>query len=312
MTESDLFRHQIRRFPSPLRYPGGKGSVSNFMKLVFIENSMLGADYVEPYAGGASVALSLLLEGYADHIHINDLDPAVFAFWNAVLTDTDRLCALINDTPVSIDEWFRQRAVQGARDPEPIDLAFSTFYMNRTNRSGIITGGVIGGRNQDGQWKLDARYNRTDLTRRIRKIARFSSRISLANLDALAFLQPWCVDNVVKSFVYLDPPYYTKGRDLYRNSYAPEDHAAVAKATRHLRVPWIVSYDADPNIVRLYKSRRSLHYCLSYSAAKRGKGPEVMFFAPHMNVPDVVSPAGIPVANVDSRLASLVAGSAPK
>ncbi len=308
MAAWDLLQNQTRRFPSPLRYPGGKGSVTNFIKLVLLENDLLGAEYVEPYAGGASVALSLLVEGYVDQIYINDLDRAVFAFWDAVLTDTDRLCARINDTDVNVDEWSRQRAVQTSIEPEPLDLAFSTFFMNRTNRSGIITGGIIGGRNQDGPWKLDARYNRQELIRRIRKIARFRSRISLSNLDALEFLRPWGFAQSASSFVFIDPPYYTKGGDLYRNYYGPSDHKAVAKATRQLKVPWIVSYDADPNIFELYKSRRCLRYSLSYSAATRGRGCEVMFFAAHLRIPPVESPARILSADVDARLAATVAG----
>jgi DNA adenine methylase len=308
MGESDLRRHQGQRFPSPLRYPGGKGSVTNFMKLVFLENDLLGAEYVEPYAGGASVALSLLLESYADHIHINDIDPAVFAFWDAVLTDTDRLCARISDTDVNVEEWDRQRSVQAASDPDRLDLAFSTFFMNRTNRSGIITGGIIGGRNQDGPWKLDARYNRSDLIRRIQKIARFGSRISLSNKDALDFMRPWFSADVPKSFVYLDPPYYAKGTELYRNFYEPEDHVAVATATRRLRALWIVSYDADPNVLSLYRARRSLRYSLNYSAGTRGRGLEVMFFAPHLTLPEVSSPARIATAEVNARLATTVAG----
>lgn len=308
MAESDLLRHQVRRFPSPLRYPGGKGSVTNFIKLVFLANDLVGTDYAEPYAGGASVGLSLLFEGYADHIYINDLDRSVFAFWNAVLTDTDRICALINDTEITVDEWTRQRAVQTATDPELLDLAFSTFFLNRTNRSGIITGGIIGGRRQDGPWKLDARYNKSDLIRRIQKIARFRSRVSLSNLDALAFLSPWCADNAPSGFLYLDPPYHTKGGDLYRNYYGREDHVAVAASTRKLRASWIVSYDDDTHICDLYRSRRSLRYPLSYSAAARGKGAEVMFFSPHLKVPKVHSPARIPDAMVDAELAATISG----
>lgn len=300
-------RAQNRRFPSPLRYPGGKGGITNFVKLVLIENNLVGADYIEPYAGGASVALSLLTEGYAGTIYINDVDPAVYAFWNAVLTETERLCARINDTTVNVGEWSRQRAVQRAADPDPLDLAFSTFFMNRTNRSGIITGGIIGGRDQSGPWKLDARYNREDLIRRIRKVARHSSRIFLSRLDAKDFLEPWCSE-LEAGFVYLDPPYYTKGGDLYRNHYGPSDHLAVAKVTNRLKVPWIVSYDDHPNINELYKSQRSMRYGLSYSAGTRGSGQEVMFFSSRLRVPKVESPARLADSAVDARLASTVVG----
>lgn len=298
---SALLNTQIRRFPSPLRYPGGKGKVANFMKLVFLANDLVGHEYVEPYAGGASVALSLLYEDYASHIHINDLDPAVFAFWAAVLDQTDDLCKRIRDTKVTVAEWERQRAVQSAKAPEPLDLAFSTFFMNRTNRSGIITGGIIGGRDQTGNWKLDARYNRDDLIRRINKVARFSSRITLTCQDALEFLDTWCL-KAEDAFVYLDPPYFQKGGDLYRNYYEKQDHEAVAATVDRLKVPWIVSYDADPAVLSLYASRRSVEYSLSYSAAQRVRGSEVMFFASGLQVPVGDSPACVPGDIVDAAL----------
>lgn len=291
-----------RRFPSPLRYPGGKGKVSNFVKLLFLENDLVGGDYAEPYAGGASVALSLLFEDYADHIHINDIDPAVHAFWSSVLDDTDNLCRLIRDTDVTTEEWQRQRDVQASLDPDPLDLAFSTFFMNRTNRSGIITGGIIGGRSQDGPWKLNARYNRDELIRRIRKVGRFRNRITLTRLDAIAFLQPWCEPSAPRGLVYLDPPYYVKGGDLYRNFYGPEDHAEVARTVQTLKAPWLVSYDAVPPILALYQAGERVRYSLAYSAGTRGRGAEVMFFSEGLQVPDVQSPAGVPFAMVDSQV----------
>ena len=136
--------HQL--YPSPLRYPGGKGKVANFFKLLFLENDLLGSEYVEPYAGGASVGLSLLFEEYASHIHINDLDQSVYTFWKVVLQRPDDLCGRIAAARLGVREWDRQRQVQSATDPDELDLAFSTLYLNRTNRSGIIGGGIIGGR----------------------------------------------------------------------------------------------------------------------------------------------------------------------
>jgi DNA adenine methylase len=293
------------RFPSPLRYPGGKGKVANFMKLLFMENGLLGCDYVEPYAGGATVALSLLFEGYADRIFINDIDPAVHAFWHSVLFETDALCGRIADVELTVEEWQRQREVVSSRDAGMLDLGFAAFYMNRANRSGIIAGGIIGGRDQTGPWKLDARFNREDLIRRIRKIQRFESRIVLSALDALEFLKPWCQDEADPALVYLDPPYYTKGGDLYRNFYSPEDHDAVAQSVLRLRVPWIVSYDAHPAIEALYGDHLSVRYSLSYSAATRSRGSEVMFFSPNIVVPDVPSPGGITPLTVGKRLAQM-------
>lgn len=295
-----------RRFPSPLRYPGGKGKVASFVRLVLLENDLVGSEYVEPYAGGGAVALSLLFEDYASHIHINDLDPAVHAFWWACLNTTDELCRKIRDTPISTEEWDRQRAVQSDPTASPLDLAFSTFFMNRTNRSGIITGGIIGGRKQSGPWKLDARFNKDDLIRRIQKIGRFRNRISLTCLDAVEFLKSWQQGTENETFIYLDPPYYVKGGDLYRNSYGPNDHRDVAEAVGRLQVPWMVSYDAVPEILSLYRAGERVRYTLAYSAGTRGRGAEVMFFSEGTKVPHVDSPANVPLSVVDSVAAAAV------
>lgn len=271
--------------PSPLRYPGGKGKVANYIKLLLLENDLVGCDYVEPYAGGASVALSLLFEDYVDTIHINDLNPGVYAFWKAVLDETEVLCARIERTPVTMTEWHVQREIAAAVDVESFDLAFATFFLNRTNRSGIIKGGVIGGQNQTGPWKLDARFNKSDLGQRIRKIGRHRGRIYLTNVDATVFLRPWTGGDQPTSFLYLDPPYFVKGRGLYDNFYGPDDHTAVADIVRELRHPWMVSYDAAPEITSLYSRFEAIRYSLTYSANTRGLGSEVMFFSTGLERP---------------------------
>lgn len=283
----------LDHFPSPLRYPGGKGKVANYVKLLFLANDMAGHEYAELYAGGASIALSLLFEEYASRIHINDLNVSVHAFWDAVLHDTDELCSRISKVSVTIDEWHRQKAVQQAEEPEPIDLAFSTFFLNRTNRSGIIEGGIIGGKDQTGAWKLDARFNKTDLVRRIRKIARHASRITLTRLDAAEYLRNVVPALPQTTFFYLDPPYFVKGRGLYQNFYGPDDHAEVAGEVENLKRPWLVSYDAAPEIMALYGQHPMLTYGLSYSAADRYRGAEVMFFSRGLVRPDVDSPAKV-------------------
>ncbi|HVF74593.1 MAG TPA: DNA adenine methylase [Acidimicrobiales bacterium] len=292
----------LGRFPSPLRYPGGKGKVANFMKLLFLENGLVGGEYVEPYAGGASVALSLLFEEYASHVHINDINRSVYAFWWAVLNHPGELCRRIWDAQLTMDEWHVQRAVQNDADADPLDRAFSTFFMNRCNRSGIIGGGVIGGQDQTGTWKIDARFNREDLTRRIEKIARYRDRISLSDQDALAFLEPWVSGDAKASLIYLDPPYYVKGEGLYENFYEHEHHVAIADRVKALAGPWVVSYDAAPEILKLYNFARPTKYSLSYSAADRYKGSEIMFFSKGLRIPTVDTPALVSPEIVSEKL----------
>lgn len=235
-----------QRYPSPLRYPGGKGKVANYIKLLLLENDLVGCEYVEPYAGGASVALSLLFEDYADRVHINDLNPSVYAFWQTVLGRTEDLCERVLSVNVDVDEWHRQRAVQEQPQADVFDLGFSTFFLNRCARSGIIRGGVIGGLDQDGPWKIDARFNREDMVRRIRRIARYRDRITVTGLDTADYISD-VLPGVDAPFVYLDPPYYVKGEGLYQDFYVQEDHERIAGMVESIDVPWLVSYDSAPS-----------------------------------------------------------------
>jgi DNA adenine methylase len=263
------------------------------MKLLFLRNNLVGYDYAEPYAGGASVALTLLYEEYVSNIHINDINRSVFAFWYSVLNETEELCRRITDVELSIDQWRLQKDVQTATDPDILDLGFSTFYLNRTNRSGIIGGGVIGGKNQDGNYGLDARFNKKALIDRIKKVARYKNRITLTQLDAAEYLRAASTTLPERSVFYLDPPYYVKGEGLYQNFYQHEDHCAIAMLVQSLKQPWIVSYDAAPQIVELYRGVSHFSYNLNYSASKRYAGGEVMFFSANITSPEVPSPANV-------------------
>jgi DNA adenine methylase len=278
------------QFVTPLRYPGGKGRLTQFVADLMEANGLTGGHYVEPYAGGAAVAVALLRLEYASHVHINDLNRSVHAFWSAVLDDTERLCSRISTSKVSMAQWRRQRAVQLDPDADELDLAFSTFFLNRVNRSGIILGGVIGGKEQLGTWKLDARYNRKDLIDRIQRIAVLRHRISLYNLDAKVMLASTLPKIPRRSLVYLDPPYYVKGKGLYEDHYEHDDHLAIALRVARLKQPWIVSYDNVPKIREIYRGRPHLTFGLRYSAQRRYEGAEIVFFSEQLRMPRSINP----------------------
>jgi DNA adenine methylase len=275
------------RYYSPLRYPGGKGKLAQLIHLIVEDNGLIDGSYVELYAGGAGVALSLIINEYVSTVIINDLNRSVYAFWFSVLNDTEALCRLIFDTPVTLDEWAKQRIIQENVENEPLlSLGFSTFFMNRTNRSGIIKGGLIGGKFQTGVWKLDARFNKKDLISRIEKIAKYRDRIRLYNMDASKFILTILPNLTNKSLVYLDPPYFNKGPELYQNNYKEEDHYNLsALICNNINQHWIITYDNTPEIVELYKEFQQITYSLSYSAAKRYRGSEVMIFSPTLTIP---------------------------
>lgn len=282
-------------FNTPLRYPGGKGKLTEFIKLAFEENDLLDGHYIEAYAGGGGIAINLLLLEYASCIHLNDLNSSVYTFWRTVLDDSEGLCRSIRDVSITMDEWHKQKAI--LTDPTnhtPLEIAFSTFFLNRTNRSGIIWGGVIGGKKQDGPWKLNARFNKVDLINRIQKIAMYRSRIRLYNLDAADLIRDVLPKLPKKTLVYLDPPYYVKGQGLYENHYLHDDHVAIAKLVKkEIKLPWIVSYDHAPEIVKMYKGCPTIEYGINYSAQDRYKGAEVMFFSKGLKIPDVKNPANL-------------------
>lgn len=267
-------------FNSPLRYPGGKGRLSQYVAELMEANGLVGASYAEPYAGGAGVALALLYREYASHILLNDLNRSVYAFWTAVVTDGEELCRRIRDCPLDMDEWHRQRQVQKASAPDVIDLAFSTLFMNRTNRSGVVKGGVIGGVGQTGPWKIDARFNRDDLVRRVEKINSYASRITVTGHDALEFLGQHLPPLNVPTLVYLDPPYFKKAEKLYDNHYGVSDHAELAGAVRRISHRWIVSYDNQPEVRDLYADYVQEEFGILYSAGPVARGREVMIFGP--------------------------------
>lgn len=279
------------QFLTPLRYPGGKGRLTQCVADIMRSNKLVGGHYVEPYAGGAGVAVSLLALEYASHVHINDLNRSVHAFWHSVLREADDLCSMISRTRVSMAQWRRQREVQNDTSASPLELGFSTFFLNRVNRSGIILGGVIGGQAQAGEWRLDARYNKIDLIDRIQRIAEMRDRITLYNMDAEKLVRQVLPELPRKLLCYLDPPYYVKGKGLYEDHYQHQDHAAIARAVAAMDRPWIVSYDNVPEIRALYKQFRQRTFGLRYSAQARYQGSEVMFFAPGLRIPADVVPS---------------------
>lgn len=282
---------------SPLRYPGGKQILARVLGHLLKLNSREGGVYVEPYAGGAGAALSLLYGEYVRSVVINDADSRVYAFWDAVLNRTAALVKLIREVPLTVEEWKEQRQVylKPARHSR-LRVGFAAFYLNRCNRSGIIgNAGLIGGLKQTGKWKIDARFNREDLAARVERVARYRDRIELFNLDATDFLRkelpkPRWAD---RAFVYLDPPYYAKGSQLYLNHYTSDDHAALAEFLSEASFPWVMSYDNVPEIRKLFSAYRSVTFNLGYSAREWKIGSELLIVPDHVRFP-VAWPKRIP------------------
>lgn len=282
-------------FYSPLRYPGGKAKLADFLIQVLKDLNLKNPVYVEPYAGGAGAALRLLFEGYVESIVINDLDPRIRCFWYAVKNHNDKFIRLVKETPVTIHEWERQRSIYNrACTSAPIKLGFATFFLNRTTRSGIVhNGGPIGGYDQTGNYLIDARFNRARLASRIERIGFHAERIEVRGVDGLQLLKEVnaSVSRAEKTLVYLDPPYFEKGPELYKNDLEKRDHKRLAKyLSTSKRFPWVMTYDDHATIVDLYQTSRLQRFGLSYSAHKRKKGIELLISPSYR---DIISKAAL-------------------
>lgn len=272
--------------PSPLRYPGGKYKLYKYIAELVKENNC--NTYIEPFCGGAAVALALLFDGVVDYIIINDYDYTIFCFWDSILHRTEEFIQLIQNTEISIDEWYRQKNIrENISSHNRLEIGFSTFFLNRTNRSGIIDkAGPIGGFEQRGNYPINCRCNKVRLINQIPKIAKFESRIKVYNLEALDF-----IDEVIlkkrKAFIFFDPPYYSKGPGLYTNFYSHGDHANLANVIlkKLKNRKWIVTYDDVNAIEAMYINVPKIKFMLQYTLQKRYSGCEVMFFSKHIKRP---------------------------
>ncbi len=279
---------------SPLRYPGGKNCIFSFMSSLFYENWLIGVRYAEPYAGGAGLALRLLFEGYVDQIYINDFDKSIYAFWKTIIDRPDEFCNWIDKVEVSMENWRKYREIQNKKDVvNHFELAQSTFFLNRTNVSGVIKGGVIGGFEQKGKYKIDARFNKKDLINRIQKIKNVKNRIFVSNLDGIQFIKK--LDKKKEEIlIYLDPPYYQKGAELYMNFFSQKDHEKLSNHVQQLSKKWIVSYDNHEFILNLFAEKRKLVHKLSQSTSNR-VGNELFIFSEKITFTDSVKTLNTPV-----------------
>lgn len=264
-----------------LRYPGGKTKLFDYLTVILQRNNLLNCTYVEPFAGGAGLALKLLLRNKVSKLILNDLDMAIYSFWYSILHYPEDFCKLIENTPITLQERDRQKYIFRNKELFSIlEVGFSSFFLNRTNISGILHGGPIGGVEQGGKHKLDARFNKANLIEKICKISKLKDSIELHNLDVHDFLDTVIskIDNQ-NAFIYFDPPYVKKGPSLYLNFFNTQNHIDLANKIFNCNHQWIVTYDKCEFISNLYKDYRQEEITINYSIGNTKLNSEIVIFS---------------------------------
>lgn len=286
----DLNTIDIRDFPvrhnqnavSPFRYPGGKGFLSGFLadhlSKVFPGSSVT---FLEPFCGGAGAAVNLLADGFVDRLCLNDADVRIYSAWRAMLEETERFIDQIQSVPLTMDEWYIQKqiSVDGPISGYGFDLGFASFYLNRTTRSGIVSkAGPIGGYDQTGKWKIDARFNRDGLAKRVGWIGENRDRIEVTNLDVLSFLdRARRTLDANSSFYFIDPPYVKAGGRLYLNAMDEDKHVALSDMLTSGKITkWVLTYDDHPLVRQVYSDQNMQSVNVNYSLQKKRKEAEIL------------------------------------
>lgn len=266
------------KFHSPLRYPGGKAFLASEFERILAAIGLNKPTYVEPYAGGAGAALALLFADKVERIVINDYDKAICSFWTAVTRKSKPFAQKIMNTPISVSEWRRQREIYEDKDAGFFERGFATFFLNRTNRSGVMNAWPIGGLEQTGNFKINARFNRDDLAARVLKIGEYKSRIIVSAEDGIKLTERYLKEK--NTFIYLDPPYFKKGAMLYLNHYKLDDHENLAELlNRNASKNWVLTYDQRKIIRHLYPQRDRKQINLKYRVHDSKKAHELMIFS---------------------------------
>ena len=274
---------------SPLRYPGGKTQLSKFLIEILKYNNLENVIYAEPFSGGFGAGLELLFSGKVRKVLINDFDISIYSIWYAILNETERFVQSIMMIDVTIEEWEKQKKIYDELKKSKVysfELALASYFLNRTNVSGIITGGPIGGMNQESKYKLDCRFNKKNLAKKLKDISNWKYNIELYNYEANVFIDKVLLKySPEEIFIFFDPPYYEQGKNLYTNFFKHDDHTKLKRQIDKLKYYyWILTYDYHEEISDIYSEYSKYLYKINYSANKVRKANELLIHSGCTNI----------------------------
>lgn len=277
----------LPRDVTPLRYPGGKGVLKYFLANSVLNNNLKGGVIVEPFCGGSGATIPLLKSGIIEELWMNDASPLISSFWESLFFNTNELVKLIKETPVCMKTWNAcKEVVDSPYKHDTLKLGFSSFFLNRTNRSGLLMGGPIGGKNQSGPYLMQCRFNKEKLISRVLSVASLRDKVKIDNIDGVDFLKK-TESMVDSSLVFIDPPYVKQGYNIYRKySFKKHDHVRLSEYIQRSKWKWIITYDDHQLVKDLYSGDAVQSMRIDYFSKKEKSNNEIIFAAQSCILPN--------------------------
>lgn len=269
-----------------IRYPGSKEKLAAELWRLFpdaITSSLFSAanrwEYREPFFGAGAIGFKIL-----KHIHhrcrvwLNDVDADLVCMWQAVHSQPYQFCKLVHNFTPTVERFYEYKERDGVDDADPVERGFRKLALHRMSVSGFgaMSGGPIGGRSQQSsQYTVSCRWNPERIKRDVVRLNELLSSFDELRITAGDF-EPLLINAGEETFIYLDPPYFKKGEQLYKHNLSPLDHSRLAGAVRECMAHWVVSYDDHPEIRRLYSWAKfhDLYITYTNAVAKGGKRPK--------------------------------------
>jgi DNA adenine methylase len=243
------------------RYPGGKSKISDHIIATLDKAAEKGYDqFREPFFGGGSIGIKFIAKNKVKNVWINDKDYGIDCLWNSVILYPKELRKMVTEFRPTVEEFYRIKEdllrVDDAKNgswEKIVKHGFEKLAIHQISYSGLGTksGGPLGGSRQESKYKIDCRWSPKYICK---KIDALHSLFSEAKVD-------WCsnfdfgglIENKdSKSLIYLDPPYFKKGNDLYQFGFSVADHERLSKLLRETEHSWVLSYDDCEEIRDFY------------------------------------------------------------
>ena len=256
---------------SPLRYPGSKRKLCNYLGRVLTHNDLRPQILVEPFVGGGSVFLNFLSINEGSEAIIADKDELVYSFWKVLFTEPSHLINFVKKVKVNLENFEKYKYISShTHEFNRKKLAETCLFLNRTSFSGILddSAGPIGGREQKSLYKIDCRFGRENLIKKIKRISIFKNRVTVLSYsweDTLKYVSGKDKYRNVSLLFYFDPPFYEKADKLYRHHFDSASHKNLRDKLMKLKQSWILSYDRAKEIQHLYSTFGRINVSMPYS-----------------------------------------------